>query len=480
MRPDVLDRVIDRIARTIGPGIDVQDLHSFLGTKSGKLLSRYTAAARDVLKYGFYPHGSVNPKDMEIGMFLKTEIYAEEQKDPRMISGCSTKFILGFAHLASALERALKLMPQVMSGKNLVQRGEAFAKLVYPHSLYTKSDYSRFDSSQRVECQWGLVYKLLEKLVCLGYLSDEHCHHFLKFLEQETEKHGRYPHGLTFVLIGCMASGSILTKMLNTLINLVVLAYTCEINGIDWDFLVDGDDGDLGHDKPISFHFHEFGLDAKAETVTDYHDIDFCSSKFLMVRPGVFHQIQDFRKVYNNIGIIKSKHMEHCASAYYYSLAVMFDKLYPGCPGFSEMSSFLKRGNGTKYPSNEILRDLHPQFDSWAPQGDLLPFDYPLVLNEMVIAYGLSHAEFNYMLLSLNDMKISLPKVMCKRYRSAAAPTAKLTKQEADLVQGRILTSVLCAQPPPLLRSIYHREIFGFITYTEPPPKQHHPKTQAH
>lgn len=467
--PDKLELTLDKIVDFIEPNYTVLELADFLGDKKGKLLRRYTAAARDVLAHGFHPHGTGNPKDMIIKMFLKTEIYAQIDKDPRMISGCSTKFILGFARHASALERALKQVPQVMSGKNLVERGEAFRTLIYPHTVIRKTDYSRFDSSQRVELQWTLMLGVLERLRLRGVITHQLFNTFLCFLEQETYKNGEYPNGLTYTLIGCMASGSILTKVLNTLINLTVMGYTCEVNGIPWDFIVDGDDGLLGYDTTITTHFSEFGLDVTDAEVSDYHDADFCSSKFLMVRPGVFHQVQDFRKTYNNIGVLKSKQIVSHAATYYYSLGYMYNLMYPNCPGFTELSSFLMSlaPLNRRYYSHDVLTELHPQFDTWCPHTQFQPFDYGLVQNEMVLAYGLSHGELKYMLQSLT-MQITLTPDMCKRYRVTSAPEDPLMPDQIHLVSRIVESRVETAGPPPLLKQLYHRQGNGWQVYTTP------------
>jgi hypothetical protein len=466
--------VLDRIAESIAPHYQLKELTDFIGDKSGRLVKRYGDAVRDIIKHGFEPHGGSNSKDMEISMFLKTEVYPDDKKDPRMISGCSTKFIVGFARHIAALEHAFANLEQVMGGKNLAQRGAAFQKLIYPHSRMRKTDYSRFDSSQRVELQWSILLGIIDRLFALGIIDARERAIVLKFFEQETEKHGRYSGGLTFKLIGCMASGSILTKFLNTLINFVVMAYHCVINNIPWDFLVDGDDGVLGYDSPISTHFHEFGLDVTDAEVYDYHDVDFCSSKFLMVRPGVFHQVQDFRKVYNNIGVLRSKSKHANAAVYYYSLGYMYSLLYPNAPGYSELSKFLMAmaPKERQHFSRDILSESHPQFDSWRFEPGL-DFDYSLLLNEMVLAYGLSHGEFKYMIDTLRSVKITLPDDMCKRHRVVNAKRVpRPTDDECRLASSTVEQAVLTAKQPPLLRKHYNRQLYGFAVYTWPvPPK---------
>jgi hypothetical protein len=466
---DRLNSILDRIAEEVRPHFSVGDMADYVSAKTGALGTRYEDAVSSILERGFIPHYRnryKTSKDMEISMFLKTEIYLEESKDPRMISGCNTKFNCGYAKFTTAFERAFKHKRQVMSGRNLHERGQAFQEMLLHHQYIKKTDHSRFDSNQRVKLQYDIWVGLFKRL-----LPHNEFKLFRKYWEQETEKHGRYPNGLTFSMIGCMASGSMATKAMNTLINCVAIEYFCDYNGFKLDYISDGDDGGIGMDHlNYTDTFSHFGLDVESADVNDYHDFDFCSSKFMRINSTQFMQVQSFPKCYNNLGIIKSRRLEHCASEFYYSLGYMYSILYPNFPGYSELSQFLMRmaPKHQQHFKPQVLDEVSPFLRELLPaKGAVAPnVDYQQLWSEFLVSYGLSHNELSYMLKFLSEVKITLPRHMCKRYRVVKAPRTRHTPQQYTAAEAKVDQAILTARPPPLLANLYDRKTNGWDVYS--------------
>jgi len=427
----IVASILDDLAAKVKPFYQLGDLPSFITEKKGRVRGRLEDAVAAILEKGVNPElASVSEKgvritdggDFNISMFLKTEIYDEEMKDPRMIAGRNPKFNVGYAKFMTPLELACHNVPQIMGGLNMSQRGSAFQTLLFG-GMFLEADFSRFDSTQNHKLLYDIECGLMRRL-----LSDKDYDLFFDYWLVKMKKYGQFPSGAKFSLYGCRGSGDMDTKVMNTIINYVAVKYFLIKNGFPEDkFIVDGDDGVISVPRATFTNtFPEFGLIIDVKLSTDYHDVSFCSSHFMKVNgSGDMMQVQNFLRTYNNIGVLKSKTFSHCVGEYYYNLGYMYKILYPNCPGFHELSKFLmgitKRVTCFK-PA--LLRELNPYYSELL-QGKSHRVEPATIFTEMMQCYNISAGELTYMMDALSELKLCLPPSMDKRYRCVRPPTRK-------------------------------------------------------
>lgn len=322
------------------------DVNEFLNTKSGAKGQRYRKAAEELLQSGLDVQ-----RDTTVDPFIKSEKYFVDGKPPRLIYPRNIKFNILYALYVVPLEHALVKLPQVCKGKNFAERGLAFSELVFGEH-YGENDMSKFESSQRPE-----LYDLVQKqLFDALYPNDELLD---KLYEIKMHKFGRTMNGAKWSAYGMMASGEMDTGCFNTIFNWLACRYFEVINGYGrGNFLVDGDDSVLRIPRgatPINT-FTDFGFDAKFFIRYDYHDVEFCSSKFVQCAPGVFYQTQDINKVFASVPNMINPSFDRHLGDYYGSLGQMYSILYEDFPVLSDFAHFLKTAS-TRAMSTKLLED---------------------------------------------------------------------------------------------------------------------------
>jgi len=423
----------------MGPHFKVGSLQEFLDNKTWGVRLRYEKAAKSIYQAGHLNTSeNINTTDCGVNMFLKTEIYNELDKDPRMICGRDPKFNLIYQRWTTGLEAAMSHIPGIMKGKNALQRGSYFKNHMRQYKYLLKTDYSRFDATQGVELlraiELGLAYRLL---------SQEEFGLFMTAWEIKLLKIGKYPSGLSFKFIGCRGSGDMDTGLFNTLINYVAAKYFLAMNNLDGDVMADGDDGVIGVNS-INYNptFHHFGLEIKMEPVTDYHDVEFCSSVFVEYNAsGDMIQLQNMHKLLNNVGVVKSRKFYHCVGEYYYSLGFMYNKMYPGFPVYQQLANMLMRIGKRKYIHRSILRDLNPMFELGLEQDHIIVNPDRLLI-EMSLCFNISCEMMHAISHSLDNMIVQLPPSMDKKFRISNRPGDRLPEAIVDHVEQLLLQSL--------------------------------------
>lgn len=286
---EVIDDLAERVKTLGGYEQNALSFQEFMVGKSPRLQRRYRKAYLDIIDNG--PYSIEEMKGMKA--HVKTELM-DPSKPPRMIMGRDTRFTLALGMLAKPLEDAVAKLPQVMIGKNYAQRGEAFAQLVHAPQM-AKTDFGKFESTKRPEYRAHVTFKFYRRVMGQQLWAKA----FPWFYEQLVTK-GHTLRGLKFKFSGCELSGEATTILDNTVDNLILTEYFMRKNGLEhWAFMVIGDDGviNLGSKKKEYVNtYAQLGFDIKFDVVVDYHDVDFCSGKFIQVKPGVFYFVQQDRK----------------------------------------------------------------------------------------------------------------------------------------------------------------------------------------
>jgi len=441
---DLVTSIVEELAGLIKPHFEGPiSLETFVTNKKGKLGNRYREAVKSVLQDGF------NLKRHNIiKAFLKTEVFNEESKPPRNIMGRDTRFNLLYGLFTTPLEHAMMKVPGIMKGKNLKARGLCFQERIYGEHYY-EWDMSKFEASQREE-----ILLHIELLLWKLLLTPEDHKLISQIFEAKMQKKGYFPTGLLFEFLFCRGSGDMDTGLFNTILNWVAAKYFEIKNNLPQNrFAVDGDDGvgsvprDMDKSS-LKNTFVEFGFTAKLFYKTDYHDVDFCSGKFLMYnKSGDFTLVNNLNKVLNNVGFLKTHRFDHCTGQYYSSLGYMYSILYPNFPIFSDLSKFLMSFSKAKV-NTEILDFVNPMYSEIfkLEQNQLTKYDIDVEFmhSEYYLSFGLGPAEIENIMKFLRNHTVKLPDNRNRtiRTRGAGQHIEQLNYSEAEqlLKQSCVVT----------------------------------------
>lgn len=303
----------------------------FLTTKKGALGLRYRKAANQLFNEGLDIR-----KDTKVSPFVKNEKYLVPDKPPRLVYSRDYKFNTMYALYILPIEHALTSLKQVAKGKNFQQRGQAFFEQVFG-KWYCENDMSKFEASQRPELFERVQLKMFER----WFPGDET---ILKLFWAKMYKIGHTACGARWRAYGMMASGDMETGCFNTIFNWLACRYFEIKNGYGkGNFIVDGDDSVIQAPRgatPINT-FTDFGFDAKLLLKHDYHDVEFCSSKFIQIYPGEFYQVQDLNKLLTSLPYMINKEFNDSLGDYYGSLGYMYRTLYKDIPVYEDLGVFL-------------------------------------------------------------------------------------------------------------------------------------------
>jgi hypothetical protein len=351
----------------------------FMENKKGALGQRYRRAGASLLKDGFVPY-----RDTKVTPLVKNEKYFEK-KPPRLVFSRDPKYQILMGRYSMPLEHALIKMLQVAKGSNFKQRGTKFARLL--GEWLVENDFSKFESTQRIQ-----IFELIaEEIFREFYPGDNFVQ---ELLEMSYFKAGHTLKGVKYSFWGCLGSGEIFTGLFNTIFNWVACRYFELKNHFSWSgmFLVDGDDGVIKVPRgcdPINT-FKDFGFDAKLLVKTDYHDVEFCSSNFLQIQPGVFYQVQKLEKVLNSIPyMINAQFNEHLGD-YYRSLGFMYMTLYKGIPLLESLGRFLNTANSSVVNTKILQKTSYGAFNAFELSSDIGPVDRTMALVDLSMVSGLT------------------------------------------------------------------------------------------
>jgi hypothetical protein len=436
----IVEKIIDDLCDKLRPHFDgPMRLEEFMNMKAGRLRARYDAAVAKVMLKGFDPR-----KHSRIAAFVKDEVYNDPTKDPRMIFGRDPRYNLIYGSYTTPLEKAMKMLPEISKGKNFIERGAQFAALM--GGWFVECDFSKYESTQQEKLLRDIELGIWHRL-----LSEEDYGIMEKLFDLKMIKHGHCTHGVEFELLFNRGSGDMDTGLFNTLINYVATKYFQLKNGFDAGFMVDGDDNVLGlpfGKEQLIDTYAEFGLEAKLVIRKDYHDVEFCSSKFLMInRAGDMLQVQNLNKVLNNIGVMRNIEFRHCMGEYYYSLGYMYSKIYPNMPIISELSSYLMSfTKKRKVVKTDLLKKINPVYLEIFANGcnDTLNIDKEFVLTEYMMSFGFTCVGMEAMLDYLNSTTVNILPEHDKRFRKTGDNPNKTIDMNyqacLDILKGTIIS----------------------------------------
>lgn len=433
----VINRIIDELADKLRPHFTGKlSLREFLDEKKGKLRRRYEDAARKV-----YDNGFNIERHSDVQAFIKNEIYSEK-KPPRMIMGRDPRFNLIYGLYTTALEHAMVHLPEVSKGRNFKDRGKQFFDKIFGANI-AEVDFSKYESTQRLE-----ILKLVELGLAKRLMCDDEYEVFRQCFIAKMRKRGVTVNGTTFEFWFCRGSGDMDTGLFNTLITWVSCRYFEIVNNTgQFNFICDGDDNlmkiPVGHPELVDTFAH-FGFEAKLKLVTDYHDAEYCSGKFVQYQPGKFYYVQNVLKLMEQVRVFRKPQFAHCKGTYYHSLGYMYSVLYPNFPLYSRIASFLMRIAPRRRVNVTMLNEINPSHcDAFKGSKHLdLEIDMQTLEIEIAMCFDLTQGEISRLSDWYDAKIVTISQDEDKRYNVTSAPAVLLTPFEQDVVEQLMETTV--------------------------------------
>lgn len=427
----IVEKILDYLADKMKPFYNGPiSLQEFLSGKKGKLKKRYVDNFRKIQTSGFDLK-----RNGDCSAFVKNELYSE-LKPPRLIINRDPRFSMVYGMYTHALEEAMMKLPQVSKGKDFLERGKQFEELI-SGAWALEGDCSKFEASQRLR-----VLKQIE-LGLMSRLDPENYKRFRKLFWRKMLKNGFSQNGQKFSFYSCRGSGDSDTGLFNTLLMWVACTYFAIINKLPLgQFICDGDDNvirmPIGKSDYINTFAH-FGFDAKLILRKDYHDIDYCSGKFLTYNKlGNFIYVQNIKKIINNMTVFRKLNFNHCKTTYYHSLGFMYKKLYGDLPLYSNFSRFLLRSTEGAHVNTEILKELNPIYEDLVRKtGYNIKWDYTIKV-EIAMAFDMTMGMIDSVSEYFDNAIVKFGDHESKRYRNVGSRITMPTSTEIDLVEHRI------------------------------------------
>lgn len=399
---ELVKKIVKELADKLRPHFTGPDtIENFLKDKKGKLGNRYRKAYNDLYDNNY------DLKDISrMSAFIKNEKYNDDSKSPRFIMGRDPRFNLLYGLFTTPMEHAFTKLPQVAKGRNFLERGEMFSKLM--GGWFLENDFSKFEGSQRLEVL------VIEKLLFKELLSPPDYEKYRICWHEKIVKRGHTQKGIKFKFQACRGSGDMDTGLGNTLLNYVSMRYFLIKNGVPSEnFMVDGDDGVAAIpaiNKQYVNYFTHFGFDAKLIIRHDYHDVEFCSSNFIQIQPGVFFQVQKLTKLLSNIGSVINPQFIESAADYYASLGYMYQVCYKGIPIYEDLGRFLRRFvSGKHYVKTEYAQHSYGISEAFKESENLdFEVDPHLAYLEVMLVNNLSCVEVEHLYHQLSA-KVTIP-----------------------------------------------------------------------
>lgn len=331
---ELLHRIVDDLSHDIiernGGKLTTITVKEFLETYRGNLRTRYeNGVAKTYLK----------PKN-NIEIFIKDEFYWEN-KPPRTIFARDYGFNAIYGTITKPLEHLFMNHPEFAKGKNFVTRGHMFKEKFEKFKYFIENDFSKFESSQRVEVLTEIELRLYKNV----FHDNEHAL-IERVFSQKLQKPISSREGINTTVYGCRGSGDMDTSLGNGILNYVACKYFTIKNCIEEkdNLIIDGDDSIIFTNSIHNIHetFSDFGFDCKLIIRKDYHDLDFCSGKFIKINTDQFYYVQNVNKMLDSIQYYQPKN-NMSSKQYFYTLGVMYANLYPNFPIFRQISEYFSR-----------------------------------------------------------------------------------------------------------------------------------------
>jgi len=432
----VINKIVDELADNLRPHYTGKlSLREFLDEKKGKLRRRYEDAARKI-----YENGFAIERHSDVQAFIKNEIYSEK-KPPRMIMGRDPRFNLIYGLFTTALEHAMTHLPEISKGRNFKDRGRQFCDKIFGANI-AEVDFSKYESTQRLE-----ILKLVELGLAKRLMDEGDFEVFRQCFIAKMRKRGVTVNGTTFEFWYCRGSGDMDTGLFNTLITWVACRYFEIFNNTGYrNFICDGDDNlmkiPIGHPELVDTFAH-FGFEAKLKLVTDYHDAEYCSGKFIQYQPGKFYYVQNVLKLMEQVRVFRKPQFAHCKGTYYHSLGYMYSVLYPNFPLYSRIASFLMRIAPRRRVNTTMLNEINPSHcEAFKESKQLqLEFDQQQLEVEIGMCFDLTQGEISRLSDWYDAKIVTINQDEDKRYNVTSTPAVLLTSFEQDVVEQLMETT---------------------------------------
>lgn len=401
-------------------------LEQFMERKKGNLYTRYSNAVRKINDRGYDVK-----KHSSTSAFVKNELYSEI-KPPRMIINRDTRFNLDYGRFTIPLEHCMMNIPQFSKGKNFIERGKQFGDLVYQEGTwFLEGDASKFEGTQRPELLDHIELGIWKRL-----LNSKEYQHILKIFEAKMIKRGITMNGVKFKFKGCRGSGDMDTGLFNSILMYIACRYFEIMNKFPWSgkFIVDGDDNVMKIPRIDTYidTFAHFGFDAKLIIRKDYHDVDYCSGKFIKANDKQFMYVQNIVKIINNMSVFRKIKFDHCKSQYYHSLGYMYKVIYGDLPMFKQFSEFLLRSTKNNHVNKAILNELNPMYaEVFEAHKGMSTLEYSETIKvELAMSFEITTGYVDYVCEYYQNSFISFDKKECRRYNERGTKRNALDKVE--------------------------------------------------
>lgn len=448
---NVIDRILDELADLLRPNFNGPlSLREFVECKKGALRKRYNDAATSVLTNGFdLRHHS------KISAFIKNEVY-NELKPPRMIMGRDPRFNLIYGLYTTALEHAMQFLPEVSKGRNFIGRGQQFFDKIFGADIL-EVDFSKYEATQRLKLLRIVEIGLWRRLI------PSHLQYLEQLFIAKMRKKGRTLNNVEFEFYACRGSGDMDTGLFNTLLTWVSCRYFEIVNRSgNFNFMCDGDDNLMRIPIGLKYRntFADFGFDAKIIHRTDYHDVDYCSGKFVQSKPGNFIYVQNLNKLMASLPVFRKLKFSHCKGTYYYSLGFMYKRLYGRFPVYSAIAQFLMSFSPNRKVSTEILEAINPSHCLAFKNSsvDLIDIDEEQCLVELAMCFNHPVSELKRLHSWYEEHTVTLQPDEDRRYNPSKTPATVLSAVQLDTVESILYSSVLSYVPNQKLQRVLARE----------------------
>lgn len=400
-----VDEFLDKIKPHFEGKITIGD---FIKTKKGKLRQRYLQALHEIKKDGFDLQ-----RDNDIKMFIKNERYSE-LKPPRAIMGRNTKFNIIYGQYTVPIEHAMMGLDQIVKGENFLGRGLKFRRIMAKR--FAEIDYSKFEGSQRAKLLKYVELRILKML----YPNDRDIENIFN---AKMVKKGKTCNGVGFSFFGTRGSGDMDTGLFNTILNWIACRMYEDVNntGGIGNFIVDGDDGVIGIHNLKATKIDtaaRMGFDAKIIIRDDYHDVEFCSSKFIEVSNGVYYQVQNLNKLLNNVQYCINSEFSSSLATYFGSLGFMYKQLYKNIPVYYDFAKYLCSAFDGYINTDAVEKFSYVASEAFKAGNTQFEVNHSLCKAELSIAFGWSHTKLDSIISWFGNRKLQFSSEVSRKFVS--------------------------------------------------------------
>lgn len=208
--------------------------------------------------------------------FIKKEPYAE-YKFPRIINSRSDQFKAVVAPLVHLMEEQVCVNEHTIKHKEKHQFTQRMQDIQLRFGTVYETDYSSFEGSFSREFQMSCEYQLM----CYMLADNPEVLSVIKHV-YKCDNVCFWNKGVA-IIPGSRMSGEMWTSSMNGFSNRMLFEYTCYKNSqkqqhpIDYDFIVEGDDGLLATSRAIDLSYvNKLGFKLKVAKADSINELSFC------------------------------------------------------------------------------------------------------------------------------------------------------------------------------------------------------------